>query len=53
MHTYRVEIQYGRKCPAFETQVQADSQEHAKHVALRLAAMSGFNAAHKKITVRG
>ena len=47
--SFRVEINYGRKCPAFETTVQAVTEADAKHQAKVLATMSGFDAAIKKI----
>ncbi|MCB1673064.1 MAG: hypothetical protein KDI00_00190 [Pseudomonadales bacterium] len=49
MKSFRVEINYGRKCPAFETTVQAVTEADAKHQAKVLASMSGFDAAIKKI----
>ena len=52
MKSFRVEINYGRKCPAFETVVTAATEADAKHQAKVLAAMSGFDAAIKKITVQ-
>ena len=48
----KVCINYGRKCPAFETVVTAATEADAKHQAKVLAAMSGFDAAIKKITVQ-
>ena len=52
MKSFRVEINYGRKCPAFETTVQAANEYDAKHQAQVLARINGFDAAIKKITVQ-
>ncbi len=53
MKHFKVCINYGRKCPAFETVVNAATEAVAKHQAQILARMSGFDAAIKKITVKG
>lgn len=53
MKQFTVCINYGRKCPAFETVVNAATENDAKHQAQVLARMSGFDAPVKKITVRG
>ncbi len=52
MKYFKVEINYGRKCPAFETVVTAATEADAKHQAKVMAAMCGFDAAIKKITVQ-
>lgn len=53
MNTYNVEINYGRKAPAFATTVQAPNEAAATHQAKVLARMSGWNEAVKKIKVKG
>ncbi len=53
MKYFKVEINYGRKCPAFETVVTAATEADAKHQAQVLARMSGWNETAKKITVKG
>ena len=53
MKHFKVCINYGRKCPAFEAVVNAATEADAKHQAQVLARMSGFDAAIKKITVKG
>ena len=53
MKHFKVCINYGRKCPAFETVVTAATEADAKHQAQVLARMCGFDAPVKKITVRG
>lgn len=52
MKHFKVCINYGRKCPAFETVVNAATEHDAKHQAQVLARMSGFDAPVKKITVQ-
>jgi len=52
MKSFRVEINYGRKCPAYETIVTAATEADAKHQAKVMASMCGFDAAIKKITVQ-
>jgi len=52
MNSYVVEVQFGRKTPAFETTVQAPSEAIAKQQAQVLAKMSGWNEAAKKVTVK-
>ncbi len=52
MKHFKVCINYGRKCPAFEAVVNAATEADAKHQAQVLARMSGFDAAIKKITVQ-
>ena len=52
MKHFKVCINYGRKCAAYETVVTAATEADAKHQAKVLAAMSGFDAAIKKITVQ-
>jgi len=52
MKQFTVCINYGRKCPAFETVVNAATEADAKHQAKVMAAMCGFDAAIKKITVQ-
>ncbi len=52
MKNFKVCINYGRKCPAFEAVVNAATEADAKHQAQVLARMSGFDAAIKKITVQ-
>ena len=52
MKSYMVEINYGRKCPAFSATVQAPSEAIAKQQAQVLAKMSGWNEAAKKVTVK-
>ena len=53
MKQFTVCINYGRKCPAFETVVTAATEHDAKHQAQVLARMSGWNETAKKITVKG
>jgi hypothetical protein len=53
MNTYNVEINYGRKAPAFATTVQAPNEAIAAIQAKVLAKMSGWSEAVKKITVKG
>jgi len=52
MKHFKVCINYGRKCPAYETVVTAATEADAKHQAKVLAAMCGFDAAIKKITAQ-
>lgn len=52
MKQFTVCINYGRKCPAFEVIVNAATEEDAKHQAKVMAAMCGFDAQIKKITVQ-
>ena len=52
MKQFTVCINYGRKCPAFETVVTSATEADAKHQAKVMAAMCGFDAAIKKITVQ-
>jgi len=53
MNSYKVEINYGRKCPAFETTLQAPNEAVAAVQAKMLARMSGWSEQAKKVTVRG
>ena len=53
MNTYSVEINYGRKAPAFATTVQAPNEAAATHQAKVLARRSGWSEAAKKVTVKG
>lgn len=53
MNSYMVEINYGRKCPAFSATVQAPSEAIAAQQAKVLARMSGWSEVAKKVTVRG
>jgi len=52
MKHFKVCINYGRKCAAYETIVTAATEADAKHQAKVLASMCGFDAAIKKITVQ-
>ena len=52
MKHFKVEINYGRKCAAFETVVTAATEEDAKHQAKVLAAMCGFDKKKKKVSVK-
>ena len=52
MKQFKVCINYGRKCPAFEAVVNAATEADAKHQAKVMAAMCGFDAAIKKITAK-
>ena len=52
MKQFKVCINYGRKCPAFEAVVNAATEADAKHQAQVLARMNGFDAQIKKITVQ-
>jgi hypothetical protein len=52
MKQFTVCINYGRKCPAFEAVVNAATEADAKHQAKVMAAMCGFDAPVKKITVQ-
>ena len=53
MNSYMVEVQYGRKAPAFSTTVQAPNEAIAAQQAKVLARMSGWSEQAKKVTVRG
>lgn len=53
MNSYTVEINYGKKAPAFEAVVSAHNEHDTKHQAQVLARMSGWNETAKKITVKG
>lgn len=53
MNSYMVEINYGKKAPAYETTVQAPNEEEAKRLGQVLAKISGWNEQAKKVTVRG
>ena len=53
MNSYMVEVQYGRKAPAFSTTVQAPNEAEAKRLGQVLARMSGWSEQAKKVTVRG
>lgn len=52
MKHFKVCINYGRKCAAYETVVTAATEADAKHQAKVMAAMCGFDAAIKKITAK-
>jgi hypothetical protein len=52
MKHFKVCINYGKKSPAFEVVVPAHNEHDAKHQAKVMAAMCGFDAAIKKITVQ-
>lgn len=52
MRCFYVEFSYGRKAPAFSANVNAVSETDAKHQALVLAKMSGWNEQPKKTTIR-
>lgn len=52
MNTYCVEINYGRKCAAFETTVKASCQQDAIVQAKVLARMSGWSEQPKKTKVK-
>ncbi len=52
MKQFTVCINYGRKCPAFSTVVNAATEEDAKHQAKVMASMCGFDAAIKKVSVK-
>ena len=53
MNSYMVEINYGKKAPAFEITVQAPNEAIAKQQAQVLAKISGWSEVAKKVTVRG
>ena len=53
MKSFKVEISYGRKAPAFATTVQAPNEAIAAIQAKVLAKMSGWSEAIKKVTVKG
>lgn len=53
MNSYTVEINYGKKAPAFEAIVQASSEAIAARQAQVLAKISGWSEAPKKVTVKG
>lgn len=53
MNSYTVEINYGKKAPAFEAIVSAHNEHDAKHQAQVLARMSGWSEVAKKVTVKG
>ena len=48
MKHFKVCINYGRKCAAYETIVTAATEADAKHQAKVLASMCGFDAVIKK-----
>ena len=52
MKHFKVCINYGRKCPAYETVVTAATEADAKHQAKVLATMCGFDDVIKKITAK-
>lgn len=52
MKYFKVEINYGRKCPAFEARVMAIDENHAKSQVKQLAINNGFDAAIKKVSVK-
>ena len=52
MKYFKVEINYGRKCPAFEARVMAIDENHAKSQVKQLAINNGFDAVIKKITAQ-
>lgn len=52
MKQFKVCINYGRKCAAYETVVTAATEADAKHQAKVMAAMCGFDCSIKKITVQ-
>lgn len=52
MKNFKVEINYGKKAPAFEVVVPAHNEHDAKHQAQVLARMCGFDAAIKKVSVK-
>lgn len=52
MKHFKVCINYGRKCAAFEAVVNAATEEDALHQAKVMAAMCGFDAAIKKVSVK-
>ena len=53
MKSFKVEINYGKKAPAFEAIVSAHNEHDAKHQAQVLARMSGWSEVAKKVTVKG
>ena len=52
MKHFKVCINYGHKCPAFETVVTAETEADAKHQAKVMAAMCGYDGAVKKTTAK-
>ena len=52
MKQFTVCINYGKKCPSFETVVNAATEADAKHQAKVLASICGFDAAIKKCRLR-
>ena len=52
MKNFKVCINYGRKCAAFEVVVPAHNEHDAKHQAQVLARNCGYDGAVKKITVQ-
>lgn len=53
MNEYKVCINYGRKCAAFEVIVNAASELAAIKQAKQIAVNCGFDEVIKKITVKG
>ncbi len=53
MNSYMVEINYGKKAPAFSATVEAPNEAEAKRLGQVLARMSGWSEQAKKVTVRG
>ena len=52
MKHFKVCINYGRKCAAYETVVILATEADAKHRIKVMASMCGFDAVIKKITVQ-
>ncbi len=53
MNEYKVCINYGRKCAAFEVIVNAASELAAIKQAKQIAVNCGFDEVIKKVTVKG
>jgi len=52
MNSYMVEINYGKKAPAFSTTVEAPNEAEAKRLGQVLAKMSGWSEVAKKVTAK-
>ena len=52
MNSYMVEINYGKKAPAFSTTVEAPNEAEAKRLGQVLATMSGWSEVAKKVTAK-
>ena len=53
MNSYTVEINYGKKAPAFEAVVSAHNEHDAKKQAQDLAKISGWSESPRRIKISG